>query len=90
MPNMAKNTMLMAAVAAENVGFLKKRRSSIGCSARSSQSREGDEDGQAAEQDGPSVAGAVQPWAGPSMIPYRRPPRPTIDSTAPVGSSCSA
>ena len=67
-PNMAKNTMLMAAVAAENVGFLKKRRSSIGYSVRSSQSPKTRRTA-TPDRIGPIVAGAVQPWTGPSMMP---------------------
>ena len=89
MPNMAKNTRLMAAVADENVGFLKNRRSSIGCSARSSQAAKSPSTARP-DSSGASVAGAVQPWFGPSMMPYSRAPRPTIDSPAPTGSRRSA
>ncbi len=67
-PNMAKNTRLMAAVADANVGFLKKRRSSIGCSARNSQTLKATRTARPETID-PTVAPAVQPWAGPSMIP---------------------
>src|SRR5581483_6265937 len=67
-PNMAKNTMLMAAVADENVGFRKKRRSSIGNSVRSSHSAKRRSTASPATI-GPTVAGAFQPWTGPSMIP---------------------
>ncbi len=67
-PNMAKNTRLMAAVADENVGFLKKRRSSIGCAVRSSQSPKTTNTVRP-DRSGPRVAGAVQPCVGPSMMP---------------------
>ena len=35
----------------------------------------------------PSTSGSVQPFDGPSMMPNSSDPRPTIDSTAPSGSS---
>ncbi len=67
-PNMAKNTSVIAVVAAVNRGFLKNRRSSIGSFALSSQSTNPTSTA-IANANVTSVWVDAQPLSGPSMIP---------------------
>ncbi len=83
---MAKNVSVMALLAAVKRGFWKNRMSSIGVGVCSSQ-RMNDAMATTPTTKPPSTSGSVQPFAGPSMMPNSSEPRPTIDSTAPSGSS---
>src|SRR6478609_2250250 len=83
---MAKNTSVIAVVAAVNRGFLKNRRSSIGSLAFSSQNTNPSST-TIANANVTNVCVDVQPLSGPSMIPYTNAASPTIDSSAPSGSS---
>ena len=65
-PNMAKNTSVIAVVAAVNRGFLKNRRSSIGSSVCSSHQKKNAATN-APPTNASTVLDAVQPFVGASM-----------------------
>ena len=83
---MAKNVSVMALLAAVKRGFWKNRMSSIGDGVCSSQAMK-HAMATVPRTNPPSTSGSVQPFDGPSMMPNSSDPRPTIDSTAPSGSS---
>src|SRR5205814_9222574 len=88
-PNNAKNVMVIAPLAALNLGFLKKLRSSIGLDVLRSHRRN------AARTTPPMVKPRrigpwVQPCDGASMIAHSSAVIPAIDRTAPIGSSFDA
>ena len=84
-PNIAKNTRVIATLAAVKRRFSKKRTSSIGWSLRSSQATN------APSRPTPMVrlittVLSLQPLLGASMIPHSTPIRPAIDNAAPTRS----
>jgi hypothetical protein len=84
-PNSARNTSMIAALAAEKRGLRKKRRSSIGLDDFSSHTKN------PARSTAPTpkpvrISDEVHPWLGASMIAHSSAPRLTIDSAAPTGS----
>ena len=84
---MAKNVSVMALLAAVKRGFWKKRMSSIGVGVvqlPQDERRRGDD---ADDEPGEHERVGSSPSSGPSMMPNSSEPRPTIDSTAPSGSS---
>ena len=85
-PNRAKNTRVMPPEATANRGFWKRWRSSIGCRLCSSH-RMNATMNTAAMPNHSADSALIQPWCGPSMIAYTSELIPTIDSTAPSGSS---
>ena len=77
---------MIAPLAAEKRGFLKKRRSSIGLDDLSSHTRNAPTSAKPAANP-TRICGDVHPWLGASMIAHRTAPSPRIDSAAPPGSS---
>src|SRR5581483_2843169 len=88
-PNSAKNATVIAPLAALNRGFWKKCMFSIGLGLLSSQIMKATST--IAPMKKPvRISGAVQPCDGASMIAHRNAVNPTIDSSAPSGSSLGA
>src|SRR3954451_4636225 len=85
-PNSAKKTRTIEMFAAVNRGFSKNVTSSIGWSLRSSQIANVART-TSAKPKPTIVCGDVHPCEGASMIAYTRLTSPTIDNTAPTGSS---
>src|ERR1700738_1487287 len=84
-PNSAKKTSVIVAEAAEKRGFLKKRTSSMGAGDRHSHTAN-DAKNTTPTARQTSTTGDDQPLSGAWMTAYKKPTRPTIESSAPIGS----